>query len=76
MSDPVGGVPTPTEANDTKAAALLGSSQATSLAQHHFHNATPLAVGRFGICAENRAGRTPRELRVPISRPLLGPRSS
>eukprot|EP00969_Alexandrium_andersonii_P123158 5443611-Alexandrium_andersonii.AAC.1 len=30
----------------------------------------------FGICADNAAGHTPRELRTLISRPVLGPRSS
>eukprot|EP00969_Alexandrium_andersonii_P054767 2412567-Alexandrium_andersonii.AAC.1 len=33
-------------------------------------------VGGFGSCAENSADCTPRELRRPISRPFLGPRSS
>eukprot|EP00969_Alexandrium_andersonii_P314604 13897876-Alexandrium_andersonii.AAC.1 len=36
----------------------------------------PSFVGRFGICASSCAECTPRELREPLSRPLLGPRSS
>eukprot|EP00969_Alexandrium_andersonii_P111340 4916441-Alexandrium_andersonii.AAC.1 len=33
-------------------------------------------MGRFGICAKSGAERTPRELRGPILRSVLGPRSS
>eukprot|EP00969_Alexandrium_andersonii_P257597 11389478-Alexandrium_andersonii.AAC.1 len=33
-------------------------------------------VGRFGVCATKGAERTLRERWGPISRPLLGPRSS
>eukprot|EP00969_Alexandrium_andersonii_P008308 361886-Alexandrium_andersonii.AAC.1 len=36
----------------------------------------PSFVGRSGICARNAAERTPQELRVPMLRPFLGPRSS
>eukprot|EP00969_Alexandrium_andersonii_P086828 3829409-Alexandrium_andersonii.AAC.1 len=33
-------------------------------------------VGRFGFCTGTCRAHTPRELRGPILRPLLGPRSS
>eukprot|EP00969_Alexandrium_andersonii_P179892 7951532-Alexandrium_andersonii.AAC.1 len=36
----------------------------------------PAFIGGFGICANNGAERTPRELGGPILRPRLGPRSS
>eukprot|EP00969_Alexandrium_andersonii_P116158 5136651-Alexandrium_andersonii.AAC.1 len=36
----------------------------------------PAFVGRLGICANNGAERTPRELREPMLRSFLGPRSS
>eukprot|EP00969_Alexandrium_andersonii_P112973 4993507-Alexandrium_andersonii.AAC.1 len=32
---------------------------------------SPAFVGRFGICAQDRAERTPRELRGPDLRPFL-----
>eukprot|EP00969_Alexandrium_andersonii_P281697 12453114-Alexandrium_andersonii.AAC.1 len=32
----------------------------------------PVFVGRFRICAKHGAGRTRRDLRGPVLRPLLG----
>eukprot|EP00969_Alexandrium_andersonii_P219373 9688607-Alexandrium_andersonii.AAC.1 len=37
---------------------------------------SPAVVGRFGICVKSAAERPLRELRGPILRPFLGPRSS